>query len=149
MSSEDTTDNYVEDPAEHAALVAEFNARFGDASPPPPPVYSITSLDLALYFGVDDGLTTYAEWNNDDESDVELTWKDDDDRGYYRLEYVGEPETPTTYRLRWRFAAELCDAPERVLTSDLFKHPTETWTTIEGINTSSPFALASCGWEDD
>ena len=100
--------------------------------------YSITSKDLLTYFEVDDGLSKDGEW------------KDEDEQGYYRLEYEGfDVNSPTHYGIRWRFDADGCDAPERVLKSKAFLRLSKEWTTIGWINTSSPFALASCEWDCD
>jgi hypothetical protein len=98
--------------------------------------FSVDSKDLLRYFEVDDGLTKDGEW------------KDEEECGYYRLEYEGiDVDSPTHYGIRWRFDADICDAPERVLKSKAFLRLSEEWTTIGWINTSSGFALASCGWE--
>jgi hypothetical protein len=98
--------------------------------------YHVTSDTMANYFDVFDDKVK--------ENKKTEFWEliDKDDTNYYLLDCYSEQGHETSYHLYWRINAEQSDIGEA------FDYkPYCEWTKISYINTSSGFAMASCGWE--
>ena len=96
-----------------------------------PILWRMRSNHLLKYLDVDDGLSK----------------KSEDDWAEYILEVEMKEDGKTRFSLRWRFVEDRCDAPNAITKSKAFKKRCDTWTTIDGISTSSSFAANLDYWE--
>ena len=99
--------------------------------------YRLTSDDMANYFDVKD---TKVKFNKDTKF-----WKliEKYDTNFYTLDCYTESANEVSYNLYWRINDEQSDIDEKFN----YKKYCDGWNKIGNINTSSAFAMCSCGWD--
>jgi hypothetical protein len=103
--------------------------------------YSIDSEIFANWFKIEDNKV-----EKNDDGDYIL--KDDDDTNYYKLDCYTKEDGGGYYYLYWKINDEQSDVDKKISSSKVYKRLTTKWSKL-WINTSSAFAMASCGWDEE
>jgi hypothetical protein len=105
---------------------------------------NVSSVDLYTYFGAVDGLIKKHKG--------EVVLIDEDECGYYTLEYTTDTEESAKhhYDVLWKIVEDQCDTPFEFETKPNFVKRTLEWTRIKNVSGSSGFAAKMCtAWESD